>query len=1464
MAWQLKPENYDDVRGAIGAKINLGDVQDISECIRIAARNYADSRVSSYLASSQWSSDYKKSFAEIVNSESVRQVLSYCGFPTEDSDFDKFKNNEDIKQRIVSISTKMAETVLRSIEQNVALSDKKISLKAKQQETLEITSEDIEKLREDEIENRTSEFIRQHEENKQENPDSIIPYPVGDFFEAYGDDADLLAEILNFTIIKHDVGTGERINMVGFPIDKMSNFVTKIMTETSMSFTIKQRPEKDKQPPIEEKPEPKLPTLPEPELKAAPEAFLPNGIPYPDKELANIKFDNPFLLAVSTETALSLFGKNYTIYSATETAEDNPNEYISSDRLINSLDDSRDVLINHEGILAVHQRTWERDYIINCDAHKELVKAVSSDSEFNASYSGDYGDDMPIDKFQEKFLGVISRTNDKVYEDYVYNIKENDYATFADFSRNVYLTAGKEVEANRRSNHFPTESERESANSTSENPIEESTVNPKPESEEDFLVNAINLIYEQIKDDETILNELATANRRTALIQSITNATTTAIVGNSKKDETTIKLYESYVTKPAFRKNLINQLSHKIWRNRETAKDNINDLKVKFELETLENAVITADCYNFKNATYEIAPNKNCLVEVPLLLTEAVKERLRQHNITVENPDVMILTKDFVNNIDHVMVGGEPAYVSLSNHNWIDAIPAKKFFTESEYLTMCEVSKQAVIANTKGTDKGEQLNLFGVADEPIIESAKLETSETPPIEKSEIQTMEIIKSTNNNATTNYIVYSKEHGVDKRYGAIDFAGGRVGVGLMFATLFRDLGKAKQLVDEYGKEYPNFDYQIRKAGTSQVIYEIKSNQTAEISKNSDKEKQPIISEIVKETPSIIISRILPIEKSQEIGAEKDLISHVEYEEYTKSEIEHENESIVEKIHETETEPPESPPIKQELKAENFRITDDNFNIGGGDKTRFRQNIEAIKLLKQLEENDGQATLEEQEILSKYVGFGGLSQAFDRNNEKWANEYKELQEILTPSEYSSARASILSAYYTSPAVIDAMYNGLANLGFSSGRILEPSCGTGNFFGKILEEMQGSELHGVELDSISGRIAKQLYPQNDISVCGYEDKPLPENSFDVVLGNVPFGDIKINDKNYGKLAIHNYFIAKSLDVVKPGGIVAVVTSKGTLDSNQNTDFRKQIAEKAELLGAIRLPNNAFKGIAGTEVTSDILFLQKRTEPTEFITDSDYPDWVNIADFFWYDKETDSYEVFPMNGYFADNTDMILGNIVKGNKLYGKSNDTMCVPIEGAILKDQLAEAIKSIKGKISDIKPVDIKIDSDLVSADQSIPVGNYGIVDEKLYYRSNSHHMKLIETPKKTVTRAIGMIELRSIIHTLLKLQIENTNNCNEEKIANSRAELNEKYDLFIKNNGRVGESANMSAFKNDNTYHLIKGLEVYDSKRNFVRKADIFTTNTITPKALLENVDNASDALLLSIAEKARVDFEYMAI
>lgn len=522
--------------------------------------------------------------------------------------------------------------------------------------------------------------------------------------------------------------------------------------------------------------------------------------------------------------------------------------------------------------------------------------------------------------------------------------------------------------------------------------------------------------------------------------------------------------------------------------------------------------------------------------------------------------------------------------------------------------------------------------------------------------------------------------------------------------------------------------------------------------------------------------------------------------------------------------------------------FVIQDDNLGVGTP-KEKYQNNINAIKILKRCEEENRFATKEEQNILSKYVGWGGLSQAFDENNIQWNNEYKELKSLLTEEEYKNAMESTLTAFYTPPIVIRAMYKALENMGFKNGNILEPSCGTGNFLGMVPETLKTSNLYGIELDSISGRIARQLYQKSSIAIDGYEKTELPDSFFDVAIGNVPFGDFKLNDKRYDRnnFLIHDYFFAKTLDKVRPGGIVAFITSKGTLDK-ENPSVRKYIAQRAELLGAIRLPNSTFKNNAGTEVTSDIIFLQKR----DGITDIE-PDWVYL------DKDENG---ITMNNYFIENPDMIMGNMEMVSTRFGY--DSACKLEDNSRLEDMLNNAITNIHTEINEY---DIEeVDEEDLSIPASVNVKNfsYTVVDGKVYFRENSK-MYPQELAIATENRVRGMIELRDCVRKLIDLQI---NDYPDEDIKKEQLKLNDLYDRFNKKYGLINSRANSIAFSNDSSYFLLCSLEILNENGELERKADMFSKRTIKPHIEITKVDNTNEALIISISEKAKVDMDFI--
>jgi len=531
-------------------------------------------------------------------------------------------------------------------------------------------------------------------------------------------------------------------------------------------------------------------------------------------------------------------------------------------------------------------------------------------------------------------------------------------------------------------------------------------------------------------------------------------------------------------------------------------------------------------------------------------------------------------------------------------------------------------------------------------------------------------------------------------------------------------------------------------------------------------------------------------------------------------------------------------------------NFHITDDNLGVGG-DKTKYQYNVAAIRTLKQIEAESRLATPEEQEILSRYVGWGGLAQAFDPDNEKWAREYAELNELLTPEEYTSARTTTVNAHYTSPTVIKAIYQAVENMNYQPGTVLEPSMGIGNFFGLLPESMTDAKLHGVELDDLTGRIAKQLYQKADIAIDGFENTDHPDNYFDLAVGNVPFGEYKLHDRRYDRqnLLIHDYFITKTLDKVRPGGIVAFVTTKGTLDK-KNSKVREALAQKADLLGAIRLPNNAFKANAGTEVTTDILFFQKRDRAPEKL-----PEWVESGL---------TADGVPLNRYFLDHPEMVLGKMSFWKNMYGNETETACLPIEGADLTQQLAEAVQHItppNRELLEVTPPEQENGKEIESipADPTVRNFSFALSHGKLYFRENSR-MNQVELGKVPTERVKGMIAIRDSARKLIDLQLHGAK---DSEIQAEQANLNQLYDQFTKKYGLLSSTGNRLAFRKDSSYPLLCSLEVLNDKGELIRKADMFTKRTIQHHQPVTSVDTAAEALAVSIAERACVDLGYMA-
>ena len=542
------------------------------------------------------------------------------------------------------------------------------------------------------------------------------------------------------------------------------------------------------------------------------------------------------------------------------------------------------------------------------------------------------------------------------------------------------------------------------------------------------------------------------------------------------------------------------------------------------------------------------------------------------------------------------------------------------------------------------------------------------------------------------------------------------------------------------------------------------------------------------------------------------------------------------------EAETELPAQP--KQE--PMNFRITDDDLGAGGP-KAKYKANVEAIRVLQTLDAEQRQATAEEQEILSRYVGWGGIPQAFDEKNADWAKEYAELKSLLPADEYSEARASTLNAFYTSPTVIKAMYEALSNMGLSKGNVLEPSCGVGNFMGLVPESMENIKMYGVELDNVSGRIAQQLYQKNKIAVQGFETMQFPDSFFDCVVGNVPFGNYKVPDKRYDRhnFLIHDYFIAKSLDLVRPGGVVAVVTSSGTMDK-KDSSVREYLANRADLVGAIRLPNNAFQRNANTSVVADILFLQKRDRAAV-----ERAEWVDLGT---------TPEGYPINQYFAQHPEMVLGEITTESTQYGK-RETTVKPIEGADLAQQLKAAVENIHAEITEPEITDDELDQNAepLPADPNVKNFSYTNVDGQVYYRENSY-MNKVDLPAVTAERVLGMIALRETTQKLLDCQLHDGTDAEVELL---QGKLKDQYKRFTAQYGLINSTANKRAFRQDSSYCLLASLEILDEDKNLKRLADIFTKRTIRKPEPVTSVDTPSEALALSIGEKAKVDVPFMA-
>ena len=592
-----------------------------------------------------------------------------------------------------------------------------------------------------------------------------------------------------------------------------------------------------------------------------------------------------------------------------------------------------------------------------------------------------------------------------------------------------------------------------------------------------------------------------------------------------------------------------------------------------------------------------------------------------------------------------------------------------------------------------------------------------------------------------------------------------------------------------------------------------------------------------------------RLADLEEAQQaLNSENDLESPQEEPVHEVQEQEDTTESLEETVFnesEAETESPIQQ-LEEMVPAGNFHITDDELGQGTP-KEKFRANIMAIQLLKKCEDENRNATSEEQKILSRYVGWGGLADAFDETKAAWETEYLELKTVLTPEEYAAARASTLNAHYTQPIVIESMYQVLENLGFTKGNILEPSMGVGNFFGMLPENLNQSKLYGVELDSISGRIAKQLYPDANIQIKGFEKTDYPNDFFDVTIGNVPFGAYKVNDRQYDRFnfMIHDYFLAKTIDQLRPGGVAALITTKGTMDK-ASPEVRKYLAERADLLGAIRLPNTAFKANAGTEVSADILFFQKRDSMTK-----EMPEWVNLG------SDTNGITV---NQYFADHPEMILGEMKEVSGPYGM--ETTCMPIEGADLELQLAEAVKNIHGSMVSAVDVETELDEmpESIPADPNVRNYSYTVVDDQVYYRVNSL-MNQVKMPAATAERVKGMVAIRDTVRELIAMQMEEF--VADEEIQKQQEKLNQVYDTYTAKYGVIGSNANKRAFSDDSSYCLLCSLEDLNEDGTLKRKADMFTKRTIKKAVAVTSVETATEALALSLNERAKVDLPYMA-
>lgn len=637
-----------------------------------------------------------------------------------------------------------------------------------------------------------------------------------------------------------------------------------------------------------------------------------------------------------------------------------------------------------------------------------------------------------------------------------------------------------------------------------------------------------------------------------------------------------------------------------------------------------------------------------------------------------------------------------------------------------------------------------------------------------------------------------------------------------------TVFEALGKAQVFYEDFTPEQMDVIYAVAENGGS--LEEL-------LNPEFSPEQMQLIADVQTRTDAIHRS------------AADDAVKPLTSKPMTPEEV---NQARKEKNLPLDTDTAQKPPAQPKQEPINFHITDNDLGAGGA-KTKFKANSEAIRLLQTLDAEQRQATAEEQEVLSRYVGWGGIPQAFDEKNADWAKEYAELKSLLPADEYSEARASTLNAFYTSPTVIKAMYEALSNMGLSKGNVLEPSCGVGNFMGLVPESMENIKMYGVELDSVSGRIAQQLYQKNKIAVQGFETMQFPDSFFDCVVGNVPFGNYKVPDKRYDRhnFLIHDYFIAKSLDLVCPGGVVAVVTSSGTMDK-KDSSVREYLANRADLVGAIRLPNNAFQRNANTSVVADILFLQKRDRAAV-----ERAEWVDLGT---------TPEGYPINQYFAQHPEMVLGEITTESTQYGKQETTV-KPIEGADLAQQLKAAVENIHAEITEPEITDDELNQNAepLPADPNVKNFSYTNVDGQVYYRENSY-MNKVDLPAVTAERVLGMIALRETTQKLLDCQLHDGTDAEVELL---QGKLKDQYKRFTAQYGLINSTANKRAFRQDSSYCLLASLEILDEDKNLKRLADIFTKRTIRKPEPVTSVDTPSEALALSIGEKAKVDVPFMA-